>query len=243
MQTVEYTIQTRLTSPLTVAVAADLHNRPFKAVLDAIKQAAPDMIAVPGDLMSDPRRCFNGLEFLGAAAQIAPVYYSPGNHERIDRSGAEEIAGTGAVLLDNSFSVFRGIYVGGLASGFKRRRVSSFEKTPPPDLRWLGRFAMLPGFKLLLCHHPEYYPDYIKPLDIDIILAGHAHGGQWRFFGRGVFAPGQGLFPALTSGVIDGRMVISRGLANTVSVPRLFNPTELVIVHLVPRADLTADNI
>lgn len=235
MQTTEYTIPARLAAPLTVAVAADLHNKPYGHVLDAIKRAAPDMIAVPGDLMGDPRRCANGIGFLRAAEQVAPVFYSPGNHERVDRSGAEEIAATGAKLLDNSFVVFRGIYVGGLSSGFRRRRMTSFERTPPPDLHWLKRFALLPGFRLLLSHHPEYYPAFIKPLDIDIILAGHAHGGQWRFFGHGIFAPGQGLFPALTSGVIDGRLVISRGLANTVSVPRLFNPTELVIIRLVPR--------
>ncbi len=242
MQTTEYRVPARLAAPLTVAVAADLHNKPYGHVLDAIKRAAPDMIAVPGDLMGEPRRCVNGIGFLKAAALVAPVFYSPGNHERIDRSGAEEIAATGAKLLDNSYTVFKGIYIGGLSSGFRRRRMTSFERTPPPDLHWLGRFALLPGFKLLLCHHPEYYLAYIKPLDIDIILSGHAHGGQWRFFGRGIFAPGQGLFPALTSGVTNGRLVISRGLANTVSVPRLFNPTELVIVRLVPRAVETAEN-
>ena len=116
------------------------------------------------------------------------------------------------------------------------RRRYGVEKTPPPDLRWLERFSAFQGFKLLLCHHPEYYPVYIKPLDIDIILSGHAHGGQWRLFGRGVFAPGQGLFPALTSGVYDNRLVVSRGLANTAGVPRIFNPTELVIVKLIPQS-------
>ena len=114
--------------------------------------------------------------------------------------------------------------------------MTSFEKTPPPNLRWLARFSSLPGFKLLLCHHPEYYPDYIKPLPVDVILAGHAHGGQWRFFGHGIFSPGQGPFPALTSGVTDNRLVISRGLANNAGIPRLFNPPELVIVRLVPQS-------
>ena len=62
-------------------------------------------------------------------------------------------------------------------------------------------------------------------------MSGHAHGGQWRIFGRGVYAPGQGIFPKYTSGVIDGRCVISRGLSNHTHVPRIFNPPELVMVY------------
>ena len=84
----------------------------------------------------------------------------------------------------------------------------------------------------LLCHHPEYWPRYVRDLPVDLTLSGHAHGGQIRLFGQGLFAPGQGLFPRYTSGVHEGRLVISRGLANTTRIPRLFNPTELVCVHL-----------
>lgn len=235
MQTVLYTIPASIDEALTVAVVADLHDRPYSRLIIEIEKVCPDIIAVPGDLLSDPHTAKHGLVFLREASWIAPVFYSAGNHERIDKSGAELIKETGAVLLDNSSVIHRGIYIGGLSSGLTRRRSSMFERTPPPNLGWLGRFASLPGFKLLLCHHPEYYPAYIKELDIDVILSGHAHGGQWRIFGRGVFAPGQGLFPKLTSGVTDSRLVVSRGLANTVSVPRFFNPTELVIVRLEPR--------
>jgi len=234
MQTVEYTILAALEEKLTAVIVADLHDRPYLEVLRGIEKIRPDFIAVTGDHMYSPHTAKHGLEFLFEASKIAPVFYSIGNHEHIDKAGAEKIAKAGAKLLDNSYAVYKGIYIGGLTSGWTRRRAKMFELTPPPDLRWLRRFAALPGFKVLLCHHPEYYPKYIKPLDIDVIFSGHAHGGQWRFFGRGVFAPGQGLFPKLTSGVIDGRLVISRGLSNTVSVPRLFNPTELVIAHLVP---------
>jgi predicted MPP superfamily phosphohydrolase len=69
---------------------------------------------------------------------------------------------------------------------------------------------------------------------MDLIVCGHAHGGQWRLFGRGVYAPGQGLFPKYTSGVLDGVCVISRGLGNHTRVPRIFNPPELVLISLSP---------
>ena len=85
---------------------------------------------------------------------------------------------------------------------------------------------------MLLCHHPEYYEKYLKDRPIDLIVSGHAHGGQWRFFGRGVLAPGQGLFPKYTYGVHDDRLVIGTGLKKgSVLIPRLFNSPEVVFIH------------
>ena len=55
-----------------------------------------------------------------------------------------------------------------------------------------------------------------------------------RFFEKGLFAPGQGILPRLTSGVYENRLVIGRGLGNGTPFPRLFNPTELVYVILTP---------
>ena len=65
-----------------------------------------------------------------------------------------------------------------------------------------------------------------------LVLSGHAHGGQVRLFGRGLYAPGQGLLPRYTEGVHFRRLAVSRGLSNTQLVPRLFNPPE--IVYLLP---------
>lgn len=104
---------------------------------------------------------------------------------------------------------------------------------PRPDLGWLKDFEQQDGFKILLCHHPEYRDRYLKDMKIDLILSGHAHGGQIRIAGQGLFAPGQGLLPKYTAGM-HGNMIISRGLSNTASfIPRLGNPTE--IVYLIPQ--------
>jgi predicted MPP superfamily phosphohydrolase len=87
-------------------------------------------------------------------------------------------------------------------------------------------------FSILLCHHPEYYPKYLKDKNIDLILSGHAHGGQIRLFGRGLFAPGQGILPKYDGGAFDNRLVVGRGLANTAFVPRFFNRREIVCVDI-----------
>jgi len=227
----------KLTGDYTLVVAADLHNRKYSEVIKAIEKINPDYILIPGDLTHNldkddsPETCKNGLSFLCAAAGIAKTYYSVGNHERrISKECRELIKNTGAILLDDETAVDGEITFGGLSTGLF---VNRYIKTPPPDLSYLERFSKEEGFKLLLCHHPEYYPEHIRETDIDLTIAGHAHGGQWRIFGQGIYAPGQGLFPKYTWGLYDGRLYVSRGLTNTAfPVPRLFNRTELAIIYL-----------
>ena len=144
---------------------------------------------------------------------------------RGDASGVDDVQDCGGVPT---------ILVGGLTSGItldlRENDWNSGTTSRPPQLEWLEDFAARDGYHILLCHHPEYYPRYLKPYDsIDLVLSGHAHGGQWRFFDRGIFAPGQGFFPKLTSGVHQ-RLVISRGLSNTTRFPRLNNPCEIVYI-------------
>ena len=78
---------------------------------------------------------------------------------------------------------------------------------------------------------PVLYDKYgFQEQPIDLVVSGHAHGGQWRFFGHGVFAPGQGILPKYTKGFYNGNLLVSAGMTNTAPVPRLFNPTEIVIL-------------
>ena len=140
---------------------------------------------------------------------------------------------TGAVMLDNEYVEFMGVKIGGLTSGFAYGGVQGkFEKTPEPKLEFLNEFDSLDGFKILLSHHPEYYPRYIKETGINLTLSGHAHGGQWIFFGKGVFAPGQGIFPKYTSGMHDGRFIVSRGLGNPHLIPRINNAPEFIVINI-----------
>ena len=110
-----------------------------------------------------------------------------------------------------------------------------WRKTPTPDLEWLAEFAAVDGYKILLSHHPEYYEEYIRDLNVDLTLSGHAHGGQWRIFGRGLFAPGQGILPKYDSGLYEKNgttMIVSRGLGNSTFPLRFNNCPEIIIITL-----------
>ncbi len=240
MKTTRYTILSdRVGRSYTVALVPDIHNKKHDAIIASLRETIPDVIAVAGDLMmwlareddaETEKKNENGFEFLTKAASVAPTFYSLGNHESgISRINAEKVRKTGAVLLDNDYAFFGDLVVGGLSSASCHGHVG---ETPSPSLGWLDGYEREDGFRLLLCHHPEYYPKYLKDRSLDAVLAGHAHGGQWRFFGHGIYAPGQGLFPKLTSGIHDGKLVISRGLANHVLIPRLFNGPELVLLTI-----------
>jgi len=199
----------------------------------------------------------NVLPFLSACASITPTFMSLGNHEwMLDEEDLRLLSSTGVTVLDNEWTSIsidgRKVVLAGLTSGYVTD-YRDFRSTQPaepryprqetisgiggavaasrhkPDTGWLSDFTAQPGFHVLLSHHPEYWP--LIPNSIELVLSGHAHGGQWRFFNRGVFAPGQGWWPKWTKGVYDGRLVMSAGLSNTTWVPRIGNPTEIVYIE------------
>ena len=231
------------------ALISDLHGESPNEAIAALEKISPDYILAPGDIF-EPLMPINaelnesGYQLLRAAAKIAPTFYSPGNHEiggtrswspkwrfakGKQKTYSEEclarVIETGVHFLDDETEVLDGICFGGLCSGL-------ITDDMKPDLAFIERFAAMKSPKVLLCHHPEYYKKYLKGKGIDLIVSGHAHGGQWRIFGRGVFAPGQGIFPKYTSGVHDNTLVISKGLREKSIVPRIFNPTEVVKISV-----------
>ena len=243
MQITRYNLTNeRLSHPLRIALASDLHGEDHTTLLKSLRDEHPDLILIPGDLMEDHQLGdpdASGYAFLRSCAALAPTFYSLGNHEigcyhsekpwihptptPLSEKIKKQIRDTGAILLDNECIRHAEFSVCGLTSG-----INGTENRPDADV--LRHFAEQGGFRILLCHHPEYFVPHIKLTDIELTVCGHAHGGQWRIFGRGIYAPGQGLFPKYTSGVIDGRCVISRGLGNHTRIPRIFNRPELVMI-------------
>ena len=216
----------KIPRPLTLAVAADLHTADFDDVMPDFRQA--DAILVPGDLVNRHRKHYDeAARFLREAPVAAPVFYSLGNHERkcaFREDWMRLVSESRVTLLDNASVSFGGIRIGGLSSS-----------EDGADTDFLDAFEREEGFRLLMCHHPEMWRDYVRGRDIDFTICGHAHGGQVEILGRGLYAPGQGLFPKLTHGTHDGgKMLISRGMTNGARAPRINNPCELIILKLEP---------
>lgn len=248
MKKTEYTLSGEgFGRSLCFALVSDLHGEDPEEVLEALREARPDYILMAGDIFerldgAEDVTHQNGFRLLRSAAELAPVFYSMGNHEdggvhswnplwkladkprTYDEGDLAKIEKSGVTLLRDSYVIRDGIAFGGMQSGL-------INPKGRPHTDWLEEFCSLDLPKVLLCHHPEYYKKYLKDLPIDLIVSGHAHGGQWRFFGRGVFAPGQGIFPKYTYGVHDGRFVISTGLKQAGLIPRFFNEPEVVLIR------------
>lgn len=215
----------KITQPLTLALVADLHNAPYQDLLPHLQEA--DGILILGDLINRHRQgLHNALGFLHDAPALAPTFYAIGNHEWRSPQHDEywpHVLQSSVTLLDNRFLNWKGITLGGLSSA------------PKEDIRteFLADMALCPGYKLLMCHHPEWFPRFVAQHPMDLTLSGHAHGGQVRLFGHGLYAPGQGIFPQYTAGqYFHGRLLVSRGLTNSAAAPRINNPCELILLRL-----------
>ena len=225
---------------ITLAVLADIHARRIEETLSLVEQNKPDIILIPGDLVDGAaiEKCKKHSNFVEEAitnlnriAQIAPTYYSLGNHEKqLTEAEIKELHGSKAVVVDNRYvNVSADLYIGGLSSG---RNYHDKKASQKPDISFIAEFEKVSGFKILLSHHPEYYEPFLKDKDIDLIISGHAHGGQVRIGNQGLYSPGQGLFPKYTSGIHEGKLIVSRGIAGTELFPRINNKPEIVYIFL-----------
>lgn len=224
---------------MVLAVLADIHNSRVTEFLTIIEKNKTDLILIPGDLVDgaaiekarDHERFVNdGVGLLNRISTIAPTYFSLGNHEK--RLTADEIKmlyKSAAVVVENRYVKAGDLYIGGLSSG---RNYHDKKISQVPDVEFIDEFEKLDGYKILLSHHPEYYEPHLKNRKIDLIVSGHAHGGQVRILGRGLYAPGQGLFPKYTSGIHDKKLIVSRGIAGTEIMPRINNEPEVVFVKI-----------
>ena len=222
---------------------SDLHNTAFGAqnhrLLDRMAEARPDVIVFTGDMIDSRRTDLAiALAFAEQAVAIAPCYYVTGNHEARSpeyQAFKTELEALGVVILQNTAVT--------LTEG--EDNISLFGLTDPaftPDSaaeavidEALASLSHTDGFRLLLSHRPEHLAVYAKH-GISLVLTGHAHGGQIRLpFLGGLIAPDQGLFPAYTEGIHtegETRMIVSRGLGNSLFPLRINNPPELVLVVL-----------
>ena len=217
---------------LKIVHLSDLHGKRFgKNSVKLIKKVAdekPDFIAFTGDIIHlyTPKNISVAVEVASALKEIAPVLFVAGNHEMRNkgyRNLRKNLIEAGVEVLDDRAEEVCGITVAGLNGASLRN--DKIEKITP-DI----------SPKILLAHEPQFFEKYAA-WGYDLVLCGHAHGGQWRipFTKTGLYAPGQGAFPKYTSGVHERgntAMVISRGLGNSEFPLRLFNRPEIVVIEI-----------
>ena len=238
-------------SGFRIAQVSDLHNSEFgknnTELLKLLSESRPDIIAITGDLI-DANHTDVGiaLGFAQESVRIAPTYYVTGNHEAASpqydtlKAGLEE-AGV-IVLEDEAVSLERNgetITLLGLGDPDFTVKGDMFGETSAMVSTKLKNLDDGEGgYTILLSHRPELFETYVN-CGIDLVFAGHAHGGQFRLpFIGGLVAPNQGLFPQYDAGLYtDGStsMVVSRGIGNSIIPFRFNNRPEIVLVELNAR--------
>ena len=221
-----------------IVQVSDLHDATFgenqQRLVNKIKQQKPNMIVITGDIIDSNRYDLqNSLELIDQIVEFAEVYYVTGNHEvatdDVDHI-KEELSARGVRVLSNeSVKIVRegtSISLSGIEDPLMGEDASDMiANSQVPD----------DTFTMLLAHRPEDYQAYVDA-EIDMTFSGHAHGGQVRIpFVGGLIAPVQGFFPKYTAGVHDfgqSKLIISRGLGNSIIPYRVFNFPELVVVTL-----------
>ena len=232
-----------------IVQVSDLHNNMYginqSYLISRIKAANPDIIVITGDLVDrNTADVDNAMAFVSRAVEIAPVYYVSGNHEasvlneymelmiRMGKAGVNELDNK-AVSLNSKDGAVILAGIRDPAFDWSNTSVAIADSQIKKVLEGFDRDKAT----ILLSHRPELLKTYSEN-SIDLVLTGHAHGGQVRlpFIGP-IYSPSQGLFPKLTSGLYsegETQMYVSRGIGNGIAPFRFNDGPELAVIILQP---------
>lgn len=230
-----------------IAQISDLHNAEIgqnhSEIIRILKEEKPQIIVITGDLIdSNHLDIDTAISFVQQAVNIAPCYYVTGNHEAWIKEDYQKLKDR---LLDSNVIILHDELV------ILERDSQSIQLIGLDDPEFsdqdsyiqqivlstkLSNLNLDNRFRLLLSHRPEAFDAYVDN-NIDLVLSGHTHGGQFRLpFIGGVVAPNQGFFPKVDAGEyheFNTTMIVSRGLGNSIIPIRINNRPEVVIVELV----------
>lgn len=233
-------------SGLRIVQISDLHGRVFgkehAALLDAVRAAKPDFIAITGDLADEDTALPSLRPLLAGLTALAPVYYVTGNHEWVISRAVRQtlcdlLDGYGVIRLENDYRVLERDGQRLVIAGVDDPNGPADQKTAPELVREIRSAYGEDVFILALCHRNDQLPLWAG-LDVPVVLAGHAHGGIVRLPGLGgVFGTHYEFFPGDDAGlyVQDGtQLYVSRGLGPSRRLPiRVCNAPELPVLTLV----------
>ena len=260
LRVVSYTVSDeRILSPVRIVLLTDLHSCRYgegqQELLDAIDAQKPDLVLLGGDIFDDDLKNVNTMIVLEYVAERYLCFYVSGNHEywhedpealfnAVQELGIPILHGTNkTVTVGRTTLQICGIADPACAEieideDAEDLRKAAREAVTEKQLQSAaagtdGRYA------ILLAHRPELIETYAK-YGFDLVLSGHAHGGQVRIPGilNGLFSPGEGWFPKYAGGeyrVGETMMIVSRGLAReSTAAPRIWNRPELAVIELLP---------
>lgn len=240
-------VSPKLTAEVRLAVVTDFHSSDnADDVVAMVASCAPDAVLLVGDLFDDDTQNRPTERTLSLMRQLSaqyPCYYVSGNHEawtgEMDALYQQtEEAGVTVLRMSSGVLTVRGqrIALCGIPDPYEM--VFSGAPDTEEQLRQALEDVDSADFTVLLAHRPELLAKYAQ-FPFDLVVSGHAHGGQVRIPGvlNGLYAPNQGWFPKLAGGAYtqDGTtLIVSRGLAVRTRLPRIFNRPEVVLVRCVP---------
>ncbi|WP_242256787.1 metallophosphoesterase [Bacillus cereus group sp. BfR-BA-01379] len=226
---------------------SDLHNKKFgdsqETLIQKVKGENPDIIVITGDLIDSKSYDVEvSMELIRELVKEYQIYFVTGNHEKWSgkyNDLEKELKKHHVTVLRNEQVTIQkeeekinllGIDDPEFVTGNRD------EGNVVKDEISKAKFEMKPDtYNVLLSHRPEFLTEYADE-QIDLVLSGHAHGGQVRLpFIGGLIAPNQGVLPTYTAGLYEKQntsMVVSRGLGNSIIPQRIFNRPELVVVQL-----------
>lgn len=220
---------------------SDLHGAEFgedgMELVEKVKELEPDIIALTGDFVTDEGDLAAVKKLAGRLTELCPVYFVSGNHEFGSGLAVKVrniLERAGVKYLSNEYlTISRG--EDGILLGGVEDPLAYADMLSPDELAQKMNDAAPDAFKILLGHRNYWMTEYPE-LPVDLIFCGHAHGGLVRIPGvGGLIGTDRRLFPDFDAGQFNnGRytLIVSRGLGNSVSIPRVFNRPEIVCVEL-----------
>jgi len=230
---------------IKIALISDLHSTIYgkdqSILINKVKDIKPDLIMLTGDIFDDVVPMTGTKLFLSGIYGIAPIFYVTGNHEYWSRN-MEEIREVltfhGVTILTDTYTIIKikdtEIIIAGIDDPEKQKYETQDYNQNESMENAFRELDEIKVYKILMAHRPERIETY-KKYSFDLVLSGHAHGGQVRipYVINGLYAPHQGVFPKYAGGVYThGKLthIVSRGLSVNPWLPRIFNPPELVII-------------
>lgn len=239
---------------------SDLHNAAFgeknEKLVQQISKLHPDVILVTGDvIVAKPGKdVIFAADTLNQLTDIAPVYFSLGNHELRAQLYPEEYGDMAqrffeslnpeiCVLQDEMTYLEKegqqiALYGLNLTSEYYKR----FRKTPMSPSYLEGLFGICEEnvYHIFMAHNPEYFKEYVA-WGADLIFSGHVHGGMVRLpILGGALSPMIRFFPKYDKGLFEDSnkyMILSGGLGNHTFKFRVNNLPEIVSVTLESQMD------